>query len=87
MARAQLDLLLQPEIAEHADDEWDSSKQVVSPHRWTPLTQLLLLSSKSERFTSCVLVHGMGGTGKVSCELWWRNSNFVYLRNRAINRR
>ena len=30
------------------------------------LVQLLLLPKEAERFTSCVLVHGMGGTGKVS---------------------
>ena len=30
------------------------------------LVELLLLPKEAERFTSCVLVHGMGGTGKVS---------------------
>ena len=30
----------------------------------TELTELLLLSKADERFTSCVVVHGMGGTGK-----------------------
>ena len=30
------------------------------------LVELLLLTKEAERFTSCVLVHGMGGTGKVS---------------------
>ena len=30
------------------------------------LVRLLLLPSSDPRFTSCVLVHGMGGTGKVS---------------------
>ena len=30
------------------------------------LAELLLLPSKDERWTRCVLVHGMGGTGKVS---------------------
>ena len=29
------------------------------------VVELLLLSKSNERFTSCVLVHGMGGTGKV----------------------
>ena len=28
------------------------------------LVELLLLPKEAERFTSCVLVHGMGGTGK-----------------------
>ena len=28
------------------------------------LVSLLLLPKDDERFTSCVLVHGMGGTGK-----------------------
>ena len=32
----------------------------------TELTELLLLSKADERFTSCVVVHGMGGSGKVS---------------------
>ena len=31
------------------------------------LVQLLLLPRTDRRFTSCVVVHGMGGTGKV-CE-------------------
>ena len=30
----------------------------------TELVELLLLRKEAERFTSCVLVHGMGGTGK-----------------------
>ena len=30
------------------------------------LGELLLLPKEAEGFTSCVLVHGMGGTGKVS---------------------
>ena len=30
------------------------------------LVELLVLPKEAERFTSCVLVHGMGGTGKVS---------------------
>ena len=30
------------------------------------LTELLLLSKADTRYTSCVVVHGMGGTGKVS---------------------
>ena len=30
------------------------------------LIALLLLPRSDQRFTSCVLVHGMGGTGKVS---------------------
>ena len=30
------------------------------------LVELLLLPKEAERFTSCVLIHGMGGTGKVS---------------------
>ena len=30
------------------------------------LAALLLLKSTNRRFTSCVIVHGMGGTGKVS---------------------
>ena len=30
------------------------------------LVELLLLPKEAKRFTSCVLVHGMGGTGKVS---------------------
>ena len=30
------------------------------------LVELLLLPKEHGRFTSCVLVHGMGGTGKVS---------------------
>ena len=30
------------------------------------LVELLILPKEAERFTSCVLVHGMGGTGKVS---------------------
>ena len=30
------------------------------------LIELLLLPKEAERFTNCVLVHGMGGTGKVS---------------------
>ena len=34
------------------------------------LVRLLLLPSSDPHFTSCVLVHGMGGTGKVSCELY-----------------
>ena len=29
------------------------------------VVELLLLSKDDGRFTSCVLVHGMGGTGKV----------------------
>ena len=30
------------------------------------LVELLLLPKEAGRFTSCVVVHGMGGTGKVS---------------------
>ena len=30
------------------------------------LVSLLLLPQSDERFTSCVLIYGMGGTGKVS---------------------
>ena len=30
------------------------------------LVELLLLPKDDKRFTHCVLVHGMGGTGKVS---------------------
>ena len=30
------------------------------------LVELLQLPKEAERFTSCVLVHGMGGTGKVT---------------------
>ena len=32
----------------------------------TELVELLLIPKSDTRFTSCVLVHGMGGTGKVS---------------------
>ena len=30
----------------------------------TALAELLLLPKQDERFTSCVVMHGMGGTGK-----------------------
>ena len=46
----------------------------------------LLQPSSDPRFTSCVLVHGMGGTGKVSFELAGHNSLTVYDSN-STNRR
>ena len=30
------------------------------------ILELLLLPKENDRFTSCIVVHGMGGTGKVS---------------------
>ena len=42
----------------------------------TELTEALLLESDDPRFSSCVVVHGMGGTGKVS-----RLTIFSFCRN------
>ena len=50
-----------PAAVHHVDLESHQERPVEAN-----LCALLLLPKSDERFTSCVLMHGMGGTGKAS---------------------